>query len=168
MSLMAAASEALICSSSFSRSLMGRVSRCTYFLLAKGCVTRLARLGSSPSQISPLLTGGSGSRFACVVDCWALVELFWASTDGNEPNARVAIRSDVASWGFMGTSVADRASVLGSAQEHIYFNARFCTLDGKAARARRKISQKLLVSQFDLQRQKLWTTKDTKDHEGVT
>src|SRR5271165_2527740 len=136
MSLMAAASEALICSSSLRRSLMGRVSRCTYFLLAKGCVTRLARLGSSPSQKSVLVVGGSGSRFVVVagVACWA-VELFWASVDGKEPNVRAATKSAVASWGFMGTSMSDRASGLGSAQEHISFNARFCTLDGKAARA---------------------------------
>ena len=37
-------------SSSLMRSRIGPTWRCTYFLLANGCVTRFARLGSSPSN----------------------------------------------------------------------------------------------------------------------
>jgi hypothetical protein len=40
---------------------MGPTCRCTYFLLANGCVTRFTKLGSSPSQKSLGVEGGSGS-----------------------------------------------------------------------------------------------------------
>src|SRR5579863_8901417 len=68
MSLIVAASEAVISSNSVSRSLIGRVIRCTYFLLANGCVIRLTRLGSSPSQKSVGVCGGSGSIMGVLVE----------------------------------------------------------------------------------------------------
>src|SRR6266576_3250706 len=44
------------------RSRIGVTWRCTYFLLAKGWVTRFTRLGSSPSQKSLGRGDASGSR----------------------------------------------------------------------------------------------------------
>src|ERR1700689_5987450 len=49
-------------SSSLIRSRIGPTCRCTYFLLANGCVTRFTRFGSSPSQKSLGVCDGSGSR----------------------------------------------------------------------------------------------------------
>src|ERR1035438_829163 len=43
---------------------MGAGSRCTYFLLANGCVTRFTRFGSSPSQKLTGLSAGIGCRSA--------------------------------------------------------------------------------------------------------
>src|SRR5579864_5060191 len=63
-SLIALLFSAVIPSSSFTRSRIGTVKRCTYFLLANGCVTRFTKFGSSPSQKSLLLGGCSGSLLA--------------------------------------------------------------------------------------------------------
>src|ERR1039458_1326183 len=58
-------------SSSLMRSRMGPTWRCTYFLLANGCVTRFTKLGSSPSQKSLGVEGGSGSLSLALALCEA-------------------------------------------------------------------------------------------------
>ncbi len=50
---------------------MGPTCRCTYFLLANGCVTRFTRLGSSPSQKSLGVGTGSGSSSLALALCEA-------------------------------------------------------------------------------------------------
>ena len=50
---------------------MGPTCRCTYFLLANGCVTRFTRLGSSPSQKSLGVGAGSGSSSLALALCEA-------------------------------------------------------------------------------------------------
>src|SRR5579864_6995055 len=62
---------------------MGPTRRCTYFLLANGCVTRFTRLGSSPSQKPLVAGGGIGSR--PLVDAgavWSDVELDCCANPG--------------------------------------------------------------------------------------
>src|SRR5579864_305900 len=80
---------------------MGRVIRCTYFLLAKGCVTRLTRLGSSPSQKSVLVGAGIGSGLIAV---WEAGLLWPESAAGME-------ELEFDCWDRPGTaSAADRSS----------------------------------------------------------
>src|SRR5258707_10623614 len=83
-SLIEALLDAVISSSSFNRSLMGRVMRCTYFLLANGCVTRLTRFGSSPSQKSVAVCRGNGSSTLSLVEvAGGAVELFCCANPGS-------------------------------------------------------------------------------------
>src|SRR5450432_1782969 len=97
-SLIAVLLDAVISSGSFRRSLMGRVIRCTYFLLANGCVTRLTRFGSSPSQKSVAVCGGSGSStlsFVVEVAGGAVVSLCCANPGRVRAENRNANKSDV-------------------------------------------------------------------------
>src|SRR5437868_9342178 len=81
MSWIVARFDVVISSSSFRRSLMGRIMRCTYFLLVNGWVTRFRRLGSSPSQKSVAGAGSGsvvlsayceeGAAWVDVLVCWA-------------------------------------------------------------------------------------------------
>src|SRR3954452_23772650 len=57
------------------RSRIGVTWRCTYFLLANGCVTRFTRFGSSPSQKSFGRGEGRGSRSLALWVAPALAEL---------------------------------------------------------------------------------------------
>src|SRR5580698_307729 len=72
-------------SSSLIRSRIGPTCRCTYFLLANGCVTRFTRFGSSPSQKSLGVWGGSGSRSLalCDVEVALTVELPCCANPGS-------------------------------------------------------------------------------------
>ncbi len=78
-SLVIAAFDVVSSSNSWSRSLIGRVMRATYLWLAKGCVTRLTRLGSSPSQKSVGVCGGSGSRAVWLAGAGVGVAACWDS-----------------------------------------------------------------------------------------
>src|SRR5579862_2157155 len=126
-------------SSSLMRSRIGPTSRCTYFLLANGCVTKFTRFGSSPSQKFFDVGGGIGSLSPVTGPCdvevlWSagwLLELVCCASPGRARallNSRVKNMRDficyLLHWLIEGSLPPGRPS---------FATLRLCTLRAKAA-----------------------------------